>query len=142
MTKQIIWLHEKGLKLTDEIKNHQANGTRVIHIWDESYYQKRRYSLKRLIFIYETLAEAEIEIIKGDTIEIIKTLKADIILTPKPSDRAIKELCNKIATITNLQTLEETAFASIPEGFKFTRFFKYWNKAQKTAFLINGRADA
>ena len=36
-----------------------------------------------------------------------------------------------------LEFVYPKAFVHINDNFNFTRFFKYWNKAKKTAFQVN-----
>ena len=63
MSKEIIWVHEKALNsnlLADIDDNKKA-----LFIWDNSYFQSRSYTLKRLVFIYETLCQLPVEIIQA-----------------------------------------------------------------------------
>ena len=137
MIKEILWLHEKALNHDYIARYAQA---RIIHIWDNAYYQQRQYSLKRLVFIYETLcAIPNIEIIHGDTHDIMLSLKNHKIIIPYSADSIIKKQCHDIAKIADINIIKPNDFVQIGDGYEFTRFFKYWNKAKKTAFLIDGK---
>jgi deoxyribodipyrimidine photo-lyase len=39
------------------------------------------------------------------------------------------------------EIIEEKPFVNIGSGYEFHRFFKYWNKAKNTAFLINANIE-
>lgn len=136
MTKNIILIHDKALK-TDYLSNIDKN-EKAIFIWDDNYFKQRQYSLKRLIFIYETLCEMKIDIIKGDVLQVIDSLKPDKVKTYFTADTAIRQITQNIANNYDVEIIKPQDFVKISDGFKFTRFFKYWNKAKKTAFLENG----
>lgn len=135
MNNEILWLHDKALR--HDYAQLYPN-TKIIHIWDDDYYQQRQYALKRLVFIYETLCEIpNIEIIHGKISDICAT--ADTVMIPDTADSVIKQYCKIIANITNIEMMPINDFVHIGDGYEFTRFFKYWNKAKKTAFLIDGK---
>jgi hypothetical protein len=140
VAREIIWVHDKAL-------NHsslQALGanTRAIFIWDDEYFQNRLYSLKRLVFIYETLCQMPVEIIKGDTLKVIRFLAPDKVKTWFTADTKIKKITQLLAKNYKVEVIKPQPFAQILESYEFKRFFKYWNEAKKTAFLKNGTHDA
>lgn len=141
MDKTIIWLHDKALnteyfKLEEIDENHK-----LIFIWDDEYFKERQYALKRLIFIYECLCELPLEILHGKTIETLQKLNPDKIIIPHTADTVIKAFIDDISKAFRVTVVKPPEFASIPKGHSFTRFFKYWNKAKKTAFLQNGETN-
>lgn len=134
MSNEILWLHDKALR-HDYAQTHPNSN--IIHIWDDDYYQQRQYSLKRLVFIYETLcAIANIEIIHGNIADICSN--ANRVCIPYTADSVIRQYCKRIAKLTPIEIIKTDDFVQIGDGYEFTRFFKYWNKAKKTAFLIDG----
>ena len=137
MSRPIMWVHEKALH------HDTADGdARAIFIWDDAYFKQRGYSLKRLVFIYETLCEMDIDIIKGDTIDVLQSLAPEHITMVASVDSQINQLAEKIAAFYPLHVIEPVPFVHIGDGYHFTRFFKYWNKAKKTAFLTDGGSNA
>lgn len=142
MGKQIIWLHEKALSKTHLVFEHLNEHTKIIHVWDDNYYQKRGYSLKRLVFIYETLCELPAEIISGNTIEILKKLNPEEILVPYTVDIEIRKIFDELSKVIPIVIIKENAFVDVSDHYEFKRFFKYWKKASQTAFLINGIENA
>lgn len=142
MSNQIIWLHDKALSQAHPALDERNESTRVIHVWDDAYYQGRSYSLKRLVFIYETLCELPVEIIHGNTIEVLQSLRPDKIIIPYTADTVIKKLSDDLSKVTEVEIVKEKPFVAVAEDEAFKRFFKYWNKAKNTAFLINGEDNA
>ena len=141
MTKQIIWLHDKALSQNHPVFDNMNEGTKAIYIWDEEFFKKRSYSFKRLVFIYETLCQLQIEIIKGDTIEVLKSFKPEKIITPFTVDTQINNLVEKLLKVFSVEIIEEKSFVNIGSSYEFNRFFKYWNKAKNTAFWINANIE-
>ena len=55
MRNSLIWIHEDALRITHPVFKLAPNGTEALFVWDNPYFQKLDYSLKRLVFIYESL---------------------------------------------------------------------------------------
>jgi hypothetical protein len=142
MNKSLIILHEEALRSTHPVFTAAPKGTKAIYIWDDAYINQVNYSLKRLVFIYETLCELPIDIIHGDTISTIKELAPPSIYVPTSNNPYICSLINDLKLITEVNVINEEEFAHIKKPISFKRFFQYWNQAEKTAFLNNGGLDA
>ena len=142
MNEPLIWLHEEALRATHPVFTAAPQGTRAVFIWDDRYLQQLDYSLKRLIFIYETLCELPVDIIRGDTIAVLKELSPSLIFAPASRKTHLVTLSDHVRLVTQLEIIEDDMFVSIPEKTDFKRFFKYWNLAQKTALQKNGGLDA
>lgn len=140
MDKKIFWLHEKAL--SGVLSNKLHDDYKLLFIWDEQYFQNRNYSLKRLVFIYETLCDLSVEIIKGDTLEVMNGLAPVEIATFFPVDTEIKKITDKLSKKHQVEIINPQPFVCVDDKLEFKRFFKYWNKAQKTAFLENGGQHA
>lgn len=140
MTKAIIWIHDKALN--SFLVQDQDDESQAIFIWDEQYFKDRSYSLKRLVFIYETVCQLPVEVIKGSTMEIMQCLSPEKITTHYTVDTKIKEIIQDLAKNFNIEVVKPQPFVKIPDKQVFKRFFQYWNKAKKTAFLKNGGHDA
>ena len=137
MADKLLLIHEKALRFGLGLCN-ASESFRPIHIWDDEYYRTQRYSLKRLVFIYETLLELPLEIIHGNTLDILNEQNLDHIVIPYSGDQVLKNLFSEIETIKTVHYLFETCFANLDRTVEFKRFFKYWNQAKKTAFIKNG----
>ena len=134
MIKRIIWLHDKALSQNHPVFDNMNEGAKAIYIWDEEFFKKRPYSFKRLVFIYETLCQLQIEVIKGDTLEVLKSFKPEKIITPFTTDTQINNLVEQLSKVFSVKIVEEKPFVNIGSGYEFNRFFKYWNKAKKHRF--------
>ena len=134
---QLLYIHEKGLGDNQPIFSRMAPNSRALFIWDDAYLKKRNYSLKRLVFIYETLTTMPVEIVHGKTLDIVKEIAPKKVITPYTSDLELRRLIREISVEFELEFVYPNAFVHIDDNFNFTRFFKYWNKAKKTAFQVN-----
>ena len=140
MVEEIIWVHDKMLN------NSNLQGlddqTKVIFVWDDHYFRNRSYSLKRLVFIYETLCQMPVEIIRGDIFEVMCSLAPKKVRTFFTADTKIKELTQQLSEDYDIEVINPHPFVQVPGRYEFKRFFKYWNKAKKTAFLRDGGHNA
>ena len=137
MADKLLLVHDKALRFGLDACE-ASERFKAIHIWDDEYYRSQKYSLKRLVFIYETLLDLPLEIIHGKTLDILSEENFDDIVIPYSGDQALKNLFSKIEKIKTVHYLFETSFVNLDRTVEFKRFFKYWNQAKKTAFLING----
>ena len=142
MRQPLIWIHEEALRVTHPVFTIAPSGTRAVFIWDDNYFKTLNYSLKRLIFIYETLCELPVDIIRGDTVSVIKEYSPSQLYIPESHKPHILLMINNLKLITTLQIIKDETFVQIPDTTDFKRFFKYWNLAEKTASLRNGGMDA
>lgn len=134
---QLIYLHDKGLGDNHPIFSRMNAKSKAIFIWDDAFFKERGYSLKRLVFIYETLCTMPVEIIYGATNDVINNIAPKKIITPFSADLSIINLISNISKQFEVEFVYQTAFAQIDDSFEFKRFFKYWNKAKKTALKID-----
>ena len=141
MADKLLLVHDKALRSGLDVYE-ASESFKAVHIWDDEYYRSQRYSLKRLVFIYETLLDLPLEIIHGNTLDILSEENFDHIVIPYSGDQVLKTLFSKIEKIKTVQYLFETSFVNLDRAVEFKRFFKYWNQAKKTAFLINGDRGA
>ena len=128
----ITWLHDKALHCTP--LGPQGMQHRAIFVWDDDYFQQRDYTLKRLVFIYETLCAMPVEILPGDTVEVLLNLAPQRLYTQHTCDSIIKHMTSRLAEQIDLRLVTPPPFAYVPAQPVHKRFFKYWNKAKKTAF--------
>ncbi|MEI6833534.1 MAG: hypothetical protein WCL28_06025 [bacterium] len=142
MNQPLIWLHEEALRTAHPVFKAAPQGTRTIFAWDDDYLQKSGYSLKRLVFIYETLCELPVDIIRGDTVSVIKELGPSQLYIPESHKPHIVSLINRLKLITTVEIINDDEFVKVPDTIDFKRFFKYWGLAEKNAFLRNGGVDA
>ena len=139
MTKKpLILLHEESLRMTHPIFHSAPEGTRFIYIWDDEYVLHSGYSLKRLIFIFETLCELKIDILRGDTREILLEISPSLVYLPVTNNPHLLEIIQSIGEVLPIKMVEDEPFVNLKKPIQFNRFFQYWSKAEKTAFLHDG----
>ena len=137
-SKNIIWLHEKRLKHKSFWQHKLDENYKLIHIWDNDYYKRRNYSFQRLVFIYETLCDLEIDIIFGNIIITLQSIDINKLMIPFSVDTEIMKICSLLAEQINIKFIYDDKFVEVKEGIKFNKFFKYWSYAEKTVFMYNG----
>lgn len=142
MNGPLIWLHEEALRMTHPVFNVAPEKTRAIYVWDDDYFRQTEFSLKRLIFIYETLCDLPLDIIHGNTIDVIGELSPCTLYIPSTNNPLIINMIESLEESIPIKVVEDEGFVLIKKPDEFHRFFQYWNKAQKTAFLQNGGSNA
>lgn len=142
MNTPLIWLHEEALRITHPVFKAAPEGTKAVYVWDDNYFRQANYSLKRLIFIYETLCELPVDIIHGTTLDVVRELTPSTLYIPTTNNPLIVTIIDSLKAAFPAAAVEDEAFANIKKPSEFRRFFQYWNKVEKTAFLQNGGVDA
>lgn len=142
MTLPLILLHEEALRMTHPVFRCAPEATRAIYIWDDAIFRDANYSLKRLVFIYETLCELPIDCIAGKTSDVIMELRPSILFVPATTHPLIVAQINSMRAIAPVIMCADTPFVMLDETHHCTRFFSYWRQAEKTAFLHNAGQDA
>ena len=132
MTPPIVWRHENAL---GSLPSNAPASVATVHIWDDAYYQMRGYSLKRLVFIYETLCDASIPIIRGPIVPTLASLNAPSILIPFTPDTHLRSIINTLVRTQNATIIHPDPFVTIPMDQPFKRFFHYWHVAKKILHL-------
>lgn len=142
MTQAIIWLHDEALRITHPVFSAAPEDTKAIFIWNDQYFRQQNFSLKRLVFIYETLCDLPIKIISGNTLDVLKQLEPSIIYIPYTNNNFVKNIVHQLSGLVKIKMIEDESFVVLPKKLNFKRFFKYWNSAQKTTFMLNGSEHA
>ena len=142
MNTPLIWLHEEALRLTHPVFRIAPDTAKAIFVWDDNYLRQLNYSLKRLVFIYETLCELPVDIIKGDTCAVIRELAPNTVYIPASNKAHINKTIDALQSIATIKVIEDETFAVIPDSKIFTRFFPYWKIAEQTALQKNAGIHA
>ena len=135
---ELFYIHDKALGSDCSIFSSTNSETKAVFIWDDYYFKQRGYSLKRLVFIYETLCSMPVDIIYGTTVDVINMLAPKKIITSFTADLPIQKIFKDISKQFELEFVYQPSFSQIDDSFEFKRFFKYWNKARKSALKIDG----
>jgi hypothetical protein len=140
--KALILLHEESLRMTHPVFHAAPRGAQVIYIWDDEYIQRTGYSLKRLIFIYESLSELDVEILRGDTQSILEQINPSIVYIPRTNNPLLLEMIESVHKVLPVELVEDEPFVKLEKPMEYKRFFQYWGKAEKKAFLLHGGLNA
>jgi len=138
MNIALIWLHEEALRMTHPIFHAAPSGTKAVYVWDDDYFRRANYSLKRLIFIYETLCELSVDIIHGNTLAVIQELAPSMLYIPAANNPLIVSIIDSLKSVAIAQIVADEAFVVMKKPTDFKRFSQYWNKVEKCAFLKDG----
>ncbi|MEY4640494.1 MAG: hypothetical protein RLZZ227_488 [Pseudomonadota bacterium] len=142
MNAPLILLHDEALRISHPVFKAAPAGTKAIYVWDDAYLRAAGYSLKRLVFIYETLCELPLDIVQGDAASIVTELAPSTLYVPATNNPLILQRLAVLKSLVPVQTVADEAFAVMTGSAGFRRFFHYWNKAQPSAFLHDGGLDA
>ncbi len=142
MAKNVIWLHDEALRLSHPVFSAAPSCTKALFIWDDTYLRESDFSLKRLVFICEALCELSCEVIQGKTLSVLQELGIHTLYVPYSNSPFVKNIILELSKIMQVLVVEDEPFVTLPESSDFKRFFQYWNRAQKTAFMQNGYLDA
>lgn len=131
MSDVVLWIHDDIL--SPEAPPFRAYpGAPALYVFDDQYLREHRWSLKRIVFIYECLIEMPVAIDRGDPAEQVRRF-ADgrrIVTTASPNPR-VRELA---AQMGEVEFLPADPFVEIPEPVDLKRFTRYWKKAEPLLF--------
>ena len=145
----LVWLHEGALRLTHPVFAAGGPDAATIFIWDRDRLAASHVGIKRQLFIYETLAEmsesSSLDIHEGRAEEVLPRLAAQAgagrVLLPSSPDLALRAEIGAIRrAVPDLEIveIEETPFVTLANTPDLGRFFRYWNKARKSALRPQG----
>ena len=145
----LVWLHEGALRLTHPVFAAGGPDAATIFIWDRDRLAASHVGIKRQLFIYETLAEMSesrsLDIHEGRAEEVLPRLAAQAgagrVLVPSSPDLALRAEMGAIRrAVPDLEIveIEETPFVTLANTPDLGRFFRYWNKARKSALRPQG----
>lgn len=134
----LIWLHDEALR-ADHPVFAAAPQARAVFIWDDALFQKMDYGFKKLVFIYEALTELPVDIIAGPTLDVLRDLaEGDDIFTPQSSNPHLVSIMAELSRDHSLHKVADDAFVRLNAKPDLKRFFRYWNKARKSAMQPHG----
>jgi hypothetical protein len=138
MSGAVVWLHEDALRRSHPCVLAAGDSAACLHLWDDAYLQAANYSLKRLVFLYETVAEAGIEVVRGDTFLTLLHHPASHVWIPHSPNPFIRTVAQRLQAHKQVTVVDDEPFVHLPAGPAPARFFAYWRKAEKSACLRNG----
>ena len=144
----LVWIHEDALRQSHPVFAAAAPGSRAVFIWDNASLEAGHIGPKRRLFIYQTLAGMEIDIIAGTAASVILALIAKngvtrLLVPGTPNPAFHKQLSDVRRACPDLQIdiIDDTPFVRLAQTPDLGRFFRYWNKAKKSALRHGGLAS-
>ena len=138
MIRPAIRVHEDALSQSHPVFSAAKNVKAVLFIWDNEYFQSQGYTVKRLLFIYECLLEMDVQIIKGNTLEVLSDFCEGEIFTASTPNPYFLDIVEQMGERSSKVTLvEDDPFSQIPQDEEMERFFRFWNKGRKSIMKPN-----
>ena len=136
MSATIYWVHEDALNGAHPALDGRDPAAPVYFVWDDKHLESMAYSFQRLVFIYETLCEMNIEIIRGDTVEsliaLARDVGADTICVADSANPAIQALVDRLQASMAVRVVNDQPFVALDRPPSLRRFFAYWKSARTT----------
>jgi deoxyribodipyrimidine photolyase len=138
----LIWMHEDMLRADHPVFAATQGAAQAVFLWDDAYLDAMHYGLKRRMFIYETLCALPVEIYRGDSatglLHLAEAAGSETIYSGATPNPALQAIAAKLEEKISVQWVADDAFVHLSAAPDLQRFFRYWNKARKTAFRVNG----
>lgn len=133
--KRLIWLHDEALALFGE-QLLQADDV-LVFVWDKVYFQDKGWSLKRLVFLYESLLDLpypSLQVYQGDTLEVLMQLRqeyaVDEIVTFAAIEPELNAIFQQLEKHCRLQIVDAPSLLKTPLQQVPKRFFKFWKQVE------------
>jgi hypothetical protein len=125
---RLIWLHDESLGLPADCQDTDL----VVYVWDSNYFNQQQWSLKRQIYIYETLCQMPVTIFQGESYLVLTELcqqhGLDEICVQQALDPILQRLIDSVAkkTIKIAQTPYPQLFShsSLKPSHRFHAYWK------------------
>ncbi len=133
---RLIWIHEDAMTLDHPVVVAAGDEAKPIFIWDTVRHDHLGYSLKRRMFIYESVLDLDIPIYAGDTYASLMELSAgQPIYAADTPDPYVQDMLRRLRETQEVFVIDAPAFVDIPEGTDTKRFFRFWNQAKASAMM-------
>lgn len=141
MSQSIVWVHMDALSPTNAALVANPDMP-ALFVFDDQYLTARKFSLKRIVFIYECLLQLPVTIRRGDTAAQVMAFAqehgAARIVTTESTDPRLKVTCEAIRkALPEAGILEFAAvepFAAIDtRRLDLKRFTRYWGAVKRLA---------
>ena len=134
--KPLIWVHTDSLNAT--LMDSQKDAPAVF-LWDSKWLTDARITLKRIVFLAESLAElpGTIELRSGDpATELLAAARvagADYILAQRTPDPRLLAAAQTLGRTMPVVWVDPPPFVESSRAFDLKRFSRYWQRAQASA---------
>ena len=134
MSGYIYWVHEDALSLHHPALRSCTNTDSTCFVWDDTHLQAMDYSFQRLVFVYETLVEMNITVLRGRTIATLVAhahrVGADVVRVPDSPNPAIQSMVRELREHIPVEVIAAEPFVALERPPNLRRFFSYWKSAR------------
>lgn len=133
----VVWVHGDALSPYNPALRAYPTAP-ALWVWDDALLADYNLSLKRLVFLYESLLELPITIQRGDVVTRLAEFAAaqgteTIITTDSPSPRFDDIAFGLEARGLKLHRVFDEPFIDSAAQFDLKRFSRFWRKAERLA---------
>ena len=137
MGDTIIWIHGDCLDPHGPAFALHPDAPAVF-IWDDALLAEWHISLKRVVFIYESLLDLPVEIRRGDVASEVRRFAeahgaSGIVTAESPSPR-FAAIVRELRKTHTLDTLPVAPFLDYSGKLDLRRFSRYWSVAERYVF--------
>lgn len=130
----LIWVHEDAITLDHPAVSAAGHGARPVFIWDTAEHDRRNYSFKRRVFIYECAHDLDVPIYAGNPFEILTALaRGKAVYAAGSPSPYINGVLSDLRDTQDVVVIDAPRLAHIPANTDTGRFFRFWNRAKKSA---------
>lgn len=145
LKQTILWIHGDGLSPHSPAFQAYPDAPAVF-VWDDALLREWEISLKRIVFIYESLLELPVVIRRGDVVEQVIGYAQENgaapgnpirIVTNESASPRFHNICQIIAkrlpSGSRLEVLQNDPFVDYDGHIDLKRFSRYWNTVRRYA---------
>jgi len=131
------------MTLDHPVMDAAGEAARAVFIWDNAEHDTRDYSLKRRVFIMESALDLGIPIYEGDTYVVLSSLvdADDTLYLAKTVSPYVRDIVSDLRDTHAVTLVEGPSLAHVPNDTDMGRFFRFWNKAKKSAMTHSQPQD-
>lgn len=130
----LVWVHEDAMTLDHPVFRAAGPEAQPIFIWDSAEHERRGYSFKRRVFIFECAYDLNIPIHYGPSLEVLTELADDhVIYAAAAHDPDLGAVFSKLGKTHDVRIIPGDPLVEIPSNTDTGRFFRFWNRARKSA---------
>lgn len=84
----------------------------------------------------------EVDILRGDTLSILQDIHPSLVYISQTNHPFQIEMIASIRKVLAVTLVADEPFVKVDKPMEAKRFFQYWSKAEKKAFLHDGGVNA